>query len=102
MKSAPTLIERKRGLPMNVPMEGLRIRPLVSGTIGDYCYLQDLVVAEETRGRGAARALIAVVAEASRAAGAARLYWLTHESNTGARALYDQVAARSGFIQYKM
>jgi len=48
-------------------------------TTGDYCYLQDLFVA----------------------AGASRVYWLTHESNTQARALYDTLAERSGFIQYR-
>ena len=36
-----------------------------------------------------------------RAAGAGRVYWLTHESNDVARALYDKVAERSGFIQYR-
>lgn len=70
-------------------------------TIGDYCYLQDLFVAEGARGRGLGRALITAVEERARAAGASRVYWLTHESNTGARALYDRLAERSGFIQYR-
>ena len=35
------------------------------------------------------------------AAGASRVYWLTHETNTDARALYDKLAERSGFIQYR-
>lgn len=73
-----------------------------SWTRGDYCYLQDLFVTDEARGRGAARALIEAVAEAARAAGAARTYWLTHESNDRARALYDRIAARTGFIQYRL
>ena len=33
--------------------------------------------------------------------GASRVYWLTHETNTDARALYDRLAERSGFIQYR-
>ncbi|MEE1612041.1 GNAT family N-acetyltransferase [Microvirga sp. CF3016] len=70
-------------------------------TIGDYCYLQDLFTAEEARGRGVARALIEAVYETARADGASRVYWLTHETNTTAQALYDRVAARSGFIQYR-
>ena len=37
----------------------------------------------------------------ARAAGASRLYWLTHETNASARALYDRLAERSGFIQYR-
>lgn len=31
----------------------------------------------------------------------ARVYWLTHESNTDAMHLYDSVAEKSGFIQYR-
>ena len=70
-------------------------------TIGDYCYLQDLFVAEEARNRGAGRALIAAVEAKARAAGASRVHWLTHETNADARALYDKLADRSGFIQYR-
>jgi len=70
-------------------------------TVGNYCYLQDLFTAEEARGRGVARALIEAVYQKAKAAGASRVYWLTHETNTTARALYDKVAARSGFIQYR-
>jgi GNAT superfamily N-acetyltransferase len=70
-------------------------------TIGDYCYLQDLFVAEGVRNLGLGRALILAVEERARAAGASRLYWLTHETNTDARALYDRLAERPGFIQYR-
>jgi len=65
------------------------------------CYLQDLFTAQEVRGRGVGRALIGEVAARARAAGAARVYWLTHETNATARRLYDQVAANSGFIVYR-
>lgn len=68
---------------------------------GNYCYLQDLFTMEEARGRGVGRALIEAVYEKARADGASRVYWLTHETNTDAQALYDKVAARSGFIQYR-
>ena len=70
-------------------------------TIGDYCYLQDLFVAEDARGHGAGRALIAAVMEQARAAGASRVHWLTQNENATARALYDQVADNSGFMQYR-
>lgn len=70
-------------------------------TTGDYCYLQDLFTSEEARGRGVGRALIAAVYERAKADGASRVYWLTHETNTAAQALYDKVATRSGFIQYR-
>jgi GNAT superfamily N-acetyltransferase len=70
-------------------------------TTGDYCYLQDLFTAEAARGRGAGRALIQAVYEQARAASASRVYWLTQEGNATARALYDKLADRSGFIQYR-
>lgn len=70
-------------------------------TVGDYCYLQDLFVADDARNRGLGRALIAAVEEKARAAGASRVHWLTQESNADARILYDKLAERSGFIQYR-
>lgn len=65
------------------------------------CYLEDLFVEPAARGRGVARMLIEAVAEHARGEGAGRLYWLTHETNATARALYDRIAARSGFIEYE-
>lgn len=70
-------------------------------TTGDYCYLQDLFTVPEARGRGAGRALIHAVYERAEAAGASRVYWLTHEDNEVARGLYDTIADRPGFIQYR-
>ncbi len=64
------------------------------------CYLQDLYVDPSARGTGCGRQLIAAVAEAAHAAGANHPYWLTHESNTVARNLYDRVGKNLGFIQY--
>jgi GNAT superfamily N-acetyltransferase len=71
-------------------------------TIGNYCYLQDLFVAEDARNLGVGRALILAVEARARAAGASRVYWHTHETNARARALYDQLAERPGFIEYCM
>lgn len=70
-------------------------------TIGDYCYLQDLFVAEGARKLGLGRALIEAVYAKARADGASRVHWLTHETNAPARALYDTLADRPGFIQYR-
>ena len=66
------------------------------------CYLQDLYVAEAKRGGGVGRALIAAVVGAAKEAGAARVFWNTHETNAVARRLYDAVAERTGFIQYRI
>jgi GNAT superfamily N-acetyltransferase len=70
-------------------------------TTGPYCYLQDLFTLETARGQGAGRALIEAVYAAAREAGASRVYWLTQEGNATARALYDRLADRPGFIQYR-
>ena len=70
-------------------------------TLAPYCYLSDLFVDPAVRGSGAGRALIEAVYARAETLGAARVYWLTHESNTAARALYDKVARNLGFIQYR-
>ena len=70
-------------------------------TIGNYCYLQDLFVAEDRAPSRAGPRIDRRGGRAGAAAGASRLYWLTHETNAAARALYDQLAERSGFIQYR-
>jgi GNAT superfamily N-acetyltransferase len=64
------------------------------------CYLQDLYVDSTLRGTGCGRLLIEAVATAARAAGANSPYWLTHETNTVARRLYDRIGKNHGFIQY--
>lgn len=70
-------------------------------TVGDYVYLQDLFVSPPARGAGVGRKLIEHVYELARTQGCSRVHWLTHESNTDAMLLYDRVAERSGFVQYR-
>ncbi len=66
----------------------------------DVCYLQDLFTAPEARARGVGTALIEAVADAARARGAAKYYWMTKEDNRTARALYDRIARFKGFVRY--
>ncbi|TBW38194.1 GNAT family N-acetyltransferase [Siculibacillus lacustris] len=66
------------------------------------CYLQDLFVDPDHRGAGTGGALIAAVAALARARDVPRVHWLTREDNATARRLYDAVATRSGFIQYRL
>jgi GNAT superfamily N-acetyltransferase len=70
-------------------------------TPGNYCYLQDLFVADSARGLGLGRALIEAVYAKAKAAGASRVHWLTQNGNAQARILYDQVADNPGFMQYR-
>ena len=64
------------------------------------CYLQDLYVNEQFRNQGFARQLIEHSYQMCTGQ-FDRVYWLTHESNTTAQYLYDRVATKTGFIQYK-
>jgi GNAT superfamily N-acetyltransferase len=66
------------------------------------CYLQDLYVVAGARSGGVGGALIGAVVSAAKEAGATRVFWNTHETNATARRLYDSVAERSGFIQYRI
>jgi GNAT superfamily N-acetyltransferase len=66
----------------------------------DVCYLEDLFTAPWARGQGVGRALIGAVRDWAAEEGCGRVYWHTHETNTTARALYDKVATRPGFIMY--
>ena len=70
-------------------------------TTSDYCYLQDLFVEVGARGFGVGRALIEHVYADAKRRGVSRVHWLTHETNRNAMQLYDRVADRSPFVQYR-
>jgi GNAT superfamily N-acetyltransferase len=67
-----------------------------------YCYLEDLFVDESRRGKGVARKLIEAVRAAAREKSCDRLYWQTRAGNKTAQALYDRLAEKTDFIQYRM
>lgn len=64
------------------------------------CYLEDLFVRPSARGHGIGKALVEWLRNAMRAEGWARLYWVTHQDNTQARAVYEQFAQADGFVRY--
>ncbi|MEL6288204.1 MAG: GNAT family N-acetyltransferase [Pseudomonadota bacterium] len=70
-------------------------------SIDGYCYLEDLFVDPDARGKGAATALINAVDEAARAAGCTRLYLMTQTDNTRAQRVYDQLMTKAPFVQYR-
>lgn len=70
-------------------------------SLAGYCYLEDLFVAPEARGRGVGKALIEAVYDAADVHGATRVYWNTQQHNAAARRLYDRVASLSEFVQYR-
>jgi ribosomal protein S18 acetylase RimI-like enzyme len=67
-----------------------------------HCYLEDLFVGEHSRGKGAARALIAEVRARAVERGYSELFWITRSTNTTARTLYDKVATATDFIRYEI
>ena len=64
------------------------------------CYLEDIFIAPQSRGRGAGRALIENLVALGREEGWRRVYWHTHENNSRARALYDRVVERTDYVRY--
>ena len=70
--------------------------------MGDDCYLEDLFVAPQARGKGLGRALINDLVSLAEVSGWHRLYWHTHHDNATARKLYDSFVAADGNIRYRM
>ena len=66
-----------------------------------YCYLEDLFVRPDIRAKGVGEALIKAVYEAADERQVPRVYWSTQETNYRARGLYDKVATKSPFLQYR-
>jgi GNAT superfamily N-acetyltransferase len=66
-----------------------------------YCYLEDLFVRPDLRAGGVGRALIEAVYREADARQCTRTYWATQEFNYRARGLYDQMATKSVFLQYR-
>ena len=64
------------------------------------CYLEDIFIGPQTRGKGAGRALIEKLIALGGQEGWRRIYWHTHEDNRRARRLYDQIVERTDYIRY--
>ncbi len=75
------------------------LHPYTWGT-EQICYLEDLFVAEDFRGKGAGTALIGALIRLSQDNGWPRLYWHTHRDNQVARSLYDRFAPVDPFVRY--
>lgn len=70
-------------------------------SIHNACYLQDLIVAPEQRGAGVGRLLIEHVYATAKRDGCDKVHWLTHETNATAIQLYERIAERPGYIQFR-
>ena len=69
--------------------------------IGEVCYLQDLFVTHQNRGKKIGQLLIEGVYERADKYGAPSVYWLTQKFNVPARKLYDRMADLTPFIHYE-
>ena len=69
--------------------------------IHEACYLQDLFVVPQNRGKRIGQLLIEGVYERADKYGATSVYWLTQEFNVPARKLYDRMADLTPFIHYE-
>jgi GNAT superfamily N-acetyltransferase len=70
-------------------------------SIANACYLQDLLVTPEQRGTGVGRLLIEHVYTTAKANDCDKVHWLTHETNATAIQLYERIAERPGYIQFR-
>jgi len=68
----------------------------------DYCYLEDLFVDPNIRGKGVGRALMEKVVKFAKEKKSKRVYWTTQEFNKTARILYDSITPVSEFVQYRL
>lgn len=74
-------------------------RPLSAST---GCFLDDLFVAPQARGSGAADALLTELRAIATREGWSVIRWITAENNYRARAAYDRVATRTAWATYDM
>lgn len=70
-------------------------------TTSNYCYLQDLYVNPDIRGKGVGRKLIEAVYAKAEKDGANRVHWLTNDNNYIGQILYEKIATKTGFTQYR-
>jgi ribosomal protein S18 acetylase RimI-like enzyme len=66
-----------------------------------YCYLEDLFVAANSRGRQLGRSLIEAVYAAADERGLTRVYWHTENTNARAQILYNQIGQLTSFLQFR-
>jgi GNAT superfamily N-acetyltransferase len=69
---------------------------------GDACYLQDIFVRNEARGKGAARAMIEHLRQLGLEAGWFKIFWMTQPDNHAAQRLYEKVAKRMDYLRYDL
>lgn len=71
-------------------------------SIKNRLYLNDLFVAKAHRQNGLARQLVEQAQRFAASNGYDWLYWTTREGNDAAQTLYNQIADKTDFVQYRI
>ena len=69
---------------------------------GDVCYLLDIYVEPQSRGKGVAQAMIGELSQIGQAAGWFKIFWMTQSDNFTAQRLYDKLATRMDYLRYDL
>lgn len=69
---------------------------------GDACYLQDIFVRGEARGKGVAQAMIEHLRQLGMKAGWFKIFWMTQPDNYAAQRVYEKVAKRMDYLRYDL
>lgn len=87
------------GTPVGLAHVRVFARPL-AGSRG--LYLDDLFVAPDARGEGAATALLEALRDRARTEGFSVVRWITAADNEKAQRVYDRVAEKTGWVTYDL
>jgi GNAT superfamily N-acetyltransferase len=87
------------GRPIGIAHYRAFARPLAATTGG---FLDDLFVAPDARGSGAAQALIDAIVETGRSRDWTVIRWITADDNYRARSAYDRISDRTKWITYEI
>lgn len=71
-------------------------------TAGQAMYLDDLYVDPESRGAGAATALLEALAVIAGRTGADKVRWITAGDNDRAQRVYDRIAKKADWVTYEL
>jgi len=92
-------IAETRGVPAGFSLSVLHAGTWTKAPI---CYLEDLYVDPEHRGRGIGEALIRDLVTLAKSKGWSRVYWHTQASNATARSVYDRFVKADDFVRYRL
>ena len=66
------------------------------------CYLQDIFVRPQERGRGLAAAMIRQLEAIGRQENWFKIFWMTQKHNVSAQRLYDRIGLKRDYIRYDL